>query len=68
MIASITDSKDTCECVANSQARQSLCSVPLKIAHNFTKTIKGNKSSPFPVRKTKYIKSLNSCRFIIHHY
>lgn len=48
LIASITDSKDTCECVANSQARHSSCSVPWKnaISHSITKAITERKGSP----------------------
>lgn len=48
LIASITDSKDTCECVANTQERHSSCSVPLKnaISHRITKAIMERKGSP----------------------
>ena len=48
LIASISDRKDTCECVANSQARHSLqCTLEKNaISYSITKIITGKKSLP----------------------
>lgn len=71
LIASLTDSKGTCERVANSKARRSFCSAPLKNCHftQYHKDHNGEENlAPYFQWGKQNTGSFNSCRYIIHHY